>query len=246
MNLGEIRNEVRGLVNEPEPVIPNGGFFKTDELNSKINVANFRVNATIARLDRKFHFLIPTTFQTLAPSIALPAGQKNYILPTDTRSLLRVEWLPNFTASAPGHAVQLRDLKFPRQEDYADGYQSSGHYPVIDSGEVGPPCGYLWRGNEIDIIPTPDAVYTIRLWIDQRNQPLINDTDVPSSPVDMHILIALDAAVLCLLRPMAPGGGDINKIRNDYNIRQMELISTYGVGQGDGQDANVIRGFMGV
>jgi len=26
----------------------------------------------------------------------------------------------------------------------------------------------------------------------------------------------------------------------------MELISTYGVGQGDGQDANVIRGFMGV
>jgi len=232
MNLTEIRNMVRGFINEPDPSATlSQGFWPDSEINAHINTANAKINGLISSFDSTFTNVVQTSFLTEAPSLLFPQGRKTYELPSDMRTLIRVELV-----TTDGCVTKLTNSKFPRQEAYGEEIPTA----------MGQPCHYLWRGKNIDFIPTPDAAYTINLWMDRRQQLLTQNTDLPIAPPDYHDMIALWAAILCLTKPSRPSdskaGADYASI---YAMRERQFITDYAAMQGEAADNPVIHGYGG-
>lgn len=208
MNRGEIRTLVREHINETGAA----GFWSDATLNTHINTANKKLNATIAALDEDF-FTVSATFSTAAAT-------KSYFLPSDFRFMRRLE---RYNASDPNDIVKLDEIRFPRTE-------MGGEWPFGANGE---PRRYVLRGNQVDLYPIPDAVYTLRIYYDQRQEVFSSDSDTPTSPADFHEMIAMYAAILA---KMKNPNEDSSTLATLYSDMEDLLISTIvGRKSADGQ-----------
>lgn len=196
MNLGEIRGQVREFLNEPTE-----GFWTDAQLNTLINIAHRKLNATISATKEDF-FVVSATFQTVA-------AQKSYALPSDFRQMLRLEI---FDPNDPHAIVKLDEMDFPRIED-------EGDWPFSENGR---PVRYVIRGSQMDLYPIPDQVYNLRIYYDQRQTDLNLDTDVPASPVEFHDMLAIWAAILAFQKQQE----STLELAALYKTREDDLIKT--------------------
>lgn len=212
MNRSEIRALARFWLNEASE-----GFFRDSDLNVLINVSNQKLNTLVAAL-KEDYFTTSVTFPTVS-------GTKSYTLPTDFRALRRIE---HYNASDPGDIQKISKWHFPNSELGDD-------WPFTASGR---PTQYIIRGTQLDLYPIPDAVYTLRLYYDQRKANLTGDAEIPSSPLDFHDMIALDVAVLARQKNQE----DASDLRVLYNERRDELITAFA--DRDGAEADKVEGYL--
>jgi len=95
-------------------------------------------------------------------------GTRLYNLPTGSVAILKAQ---NLTALNEGRIEKLDDRR--RAE-------------TTITGVTGPPTGYIRYQNQIELDPTPDAVYSIRLILKSGITDLSLDADTPVLPVSWH------------------------------------------------------------
>lgn len=215
MNRSEIRSLVRIWLDEA-----SAGFWSDAELNTLINLSNQRVNSIISALHEDY-FTASSTFSTIS-------GTKSYNLPTDFRFMRRLE---HYSSTDASDIVKLEEIKFPRIESYAV-------WPFSASGK---PVRYVIRGKQMDLYPVADAVYTMRIYYDVRQDDLSTDTGTtgtPLSPVDFHDMIAVDAAIKALMKNHEPA----EELRIMWAERKQELVNTLGSYKGD--DPEHVEGYL--
>ena len=236
MNLAELRTMVRGFINEPDPASTGStGFWTNPEINTHVNVANGKCASLHSSIGGAFPSLVYVDFNTTAPTSASPGGFSGYALPSDATEVVRVERLSSNLA-AP---VRLEELKFP-------GYEAYPNSPPL-SQSLGTPTHFFIRKAQIDLAPTPDGIYPIRLWLNTRKITLSEDTDTPSFPAEYHDMIAVYAGILCLIKAsLMPGTASVSsRLAEMYRMREGDFLSSYGFGQGASSSLDVIRGLNG-
>lgn len=212
MNRSEIRSLTRIWLDEA-----SAGFWTDAELNTLINLSNQRVNSIIAALHEDY-FTASSTFSTVS-------GTLSYNLPTDFRFMRRLE---HYSATDASDIRKLDEIKFPRIESYAE-------WPFESAGK---PRRYVIRGKQMDLYPPPNAIYTMRIYYDVRQDDLSLDTSAPLSPVDFHDMIAVDAAIKALIKNHEPA----EELRILWAERKQELIDTLGGYKGD--DPEHVEGYL--
>ncbi len=212
MNRGEIRTLTRFWLNEA-----TAGFFSDPDLNTLINIGNQKVNRKIAALDEDF-FTVSQTFPTVA-------NTKSYTLPVAFRGMVRLE---HYNAADASDIDKIDSLPFPRSE-------GSGAWPFSQPGK---PRRYILRDDQIDLWPIPDAVYTLRMYFDNRQNDFSADADVPSSPLDFHELIALWTTILAL--PANHEGSD--EYKTLYANGEIDLIES--ISGRKTRDPQTVEGYL--
>src|SRR3989304_6359844 len=195
MNRSAIRSFIRTFLNEATE-----GFWLDTELNTFINLANQKVNILIDNIDEDF-FTTSKTFQTTANS-------KTYAWPSDCKRIRRIE---HYNASDASDITRLDEITFPRTE-------MQGDWPFSASGK---PRRYQVRGANFDLLPIPDAVYTMKIYYDQRQTDLLQETDSPISPIDFHDMVAIWATILAC--PKDPDR-DSTEFKTLWDNRESDLI----------------------
>ncbi|MFQ5582763.1 MAG: hypothetical protein ACE5F3_09095 [Mariprofundaceae bacterium] len=214
MNRGEIRSMARTWLNEA-----TAGFFSDAELNSFINVSNQKLNRTIISYDPNV-FTVSSTFSTVA-------GTKAYTLPADFQKMVRLE---SYLASDPNDIIKLDEITFPRIE-------GGGIWPVSENGK---PSRYFIRSNQMEFIPIPDAVYTLRIYYDNAKPDLNLDTDIPASPTDFHYLIAMQTAILAVPKNQGDYADNLARMYSEGKESLMESL----MGR-DGDDPEMVEEYLG-
>ena len=205
MNRSDIRNLARIWLNERV-----AGFWLDTDLNTFITLANNKVNSLISSLKEDF-FTASATFSTVAQ-------QKSYIFPSDMRFLRRLE----ITNSLDQTDVQkLDELRFPDTEQHQD-------WQWVSPGK---PQRYRIVGNHFELWPIPDDIYTMRIYYDQKQVDLAQETDIPLSPIDFHDMIAVGTVILTLPK----GSESSEEYKAIWGDRKNDLILTMGE-----RSANVI------
>ena len=149
MTRAEIRNLVRLHLNET-----TAGFWTDATLNDCINRGKDKVNSEITKL-REEYFTVSKTFSTIA-------GTKSYSFPANTITLRRLE---HYSATDASEIEKLTRVPFPQME-------GNRGWPYEASEK---PREYVVRATQFDLYPIPDAVYTMRIYIEERQSDL--DTD---------------------------------------------------------------------
>lgn len=212
MNRGDIRSLTRTYLDEA-----SAGFWSDAELNSLINVANQKLNATVAGVYEDA-FTQSVTFNTVA-------NTKSYALPTDFRVLRRLEL---YDTADPHVISKFDELHFPRIE-------GTHEWPF---GGFGEPRRYVLRGNQFDLYPIPDAVYPLRMYYDRRLADLLVDGDIPASPAEFHDMLALYAAAQALVKAQ----DDPSTLLALYKLREADLIQS--LQSRKSQDVERVEGYM--
>ena len=200
MNRSEIRTNVRLLLNES-----TAGFWADADLDKCIDMANAKVNSIISSVREDF-FTVSATFPTVA-------GQRSYAMPSDCRFIRRMEI---YDASNSNNILKLEEFRFPRIE-------ASGPWPFQSSGQ---PVGYVVRGEQFDLLPICDAVYTLRLYYDVRQDNLSGDSSSPSSPSDYHDAIVFWSCVLATMINGNPQEDSTGQFSTMFSLRKEELINS--------------------
>lgn len=196
MNRSDIRTHMRDLLDESTE-----GFWSNDDLNRYINLANRKVNSVVSLLHEEY-FTVSSTFSTVS-------GTKSYSLPTDCRLVRRLEI---YNSSDASDIIKVDELRFPRIE-------AGGEWPFSSSGQ---PQRYIVRATQFDLLPTPDAVYTMRIYYDARKSDLATDSDTPQAPSEFHDMLVYWACALAQIK---------NKEKYDefaemYKVRERDLIQS--------------------
>lgn len=173
MNLGEIREKVRGYLNEPLPA-----FWTDAELKGHINTGMRKVHNRIKTVSR-YHFTTRATFSTVA-------GTEYYSLPADCKDLKLVTWI-----DTDGRETPLGRAPWPDPTAFTPPGLLD---PSVGSGFDGPTF-YWIVGASIRLLPRPAAVSTIKLYYEARITDLSGDADLPSCDADYHDMIAKWAAL---------------------------------------------------
>lgn len=213
MNRSALRTLIRSWINEPTE-----GFWLNSELNTYINIANQKINAIITAIRDDF-FTISKTFSTTT-------NTKSYTWPSDFGGLRRME---HYSTSDPSDIQKIDLLKFPRSE-------AGGEWPFSQSGKS---TRYVSFGDHFDLLPIPDAAYTLRMYYDAVKADLTLDTDSPSSPVQFHDMTAIWATILALPK----NHEDASNFERLWSNRENDLI-TYMAGLGKGEDSETVEGYM--
>jgi hypothetical protein len=195
VNRDELVKRVRTHLND-STANPGVGFFAPDAYISAIDEANQVVNSVLSSIDSEY-FRRPSSF-------SLEVGKQSYKLPPDAARVHEVYWV-----DTGGQALRLESMRVPM---------------LLSATDPGPPCSYFVRRNQIDIYPSPDAVHTISFYFDQVMTNLTLGTEVPSSPVEFHDMIAIYAAIIMSASDDRPTA----KLEKLYAVRQDDLILTYG------------------
>jgi|SRR3990167_10059123 len=196
MNRTALRNLVRTWLNEP-----TAGLWSDAELNTFLDIGVNRVNSLISSLDEDY-FTVSETFSTTI-------GAKSYALPTSARNILRLE---HYSTSDPYDIVKIDPLPFPRME-------GGGEWPFTANGK---PLRYVIRGTQFDLYPIPDAVYTLRIYIDKRQDAMVDDNSTPTTPLEYHDMIAIYTVILALPK----NHESASEFMALWNNREVDLITT--------------------
>lgn len=194
MNLSQMRQMSRDLLNEA-----TAGFWTDPQLNRYLNTAHQRLNSIISTL-REDYFTVSATFTTVV-------GTKSYAWPTDCVYIRRIEIID---PADPSSIIKVDELKFPRTE-------AGGDWLFTAPGQ---PLRYIIRGRQFDLWPIPDAIYTMRIYYAQLPPDIVNDIDVPTSPLDFHDMIVFYACALAMKQNEVEDGGFMGLFKE----RRAELI----------------------
>ena len=184
----------RDLLNEEV-----SGFWSDAQLNRYIELSNKRLNSIIAAT-RQDYFTISATFNTIA-------GTRSYTMPGDAVYIRRMEI---YNSADSNYIVKLDELRFPRMEANGDWLFSQNAQPQR----------YTIVGTHFDLLPIPDAIYPIRIYYDNLRIALVDDIDVPASPLDFHDMIAFYACGLAKKQNEVDDEGFMAL----FNVRKSELI----------------------
>ena len=195
MTRAEIRAYVRTLINEASP-----GFWSDAELNTALDRANDRVNALIQSLDEDY-FTKSSTFSTVA-------NAKSYGLPSDFVTFRRLE---HYSTTDASDIEKIDVIVFPRTE-------AQGYWPTTTTQR---PARAILRGSQLDLMPIPDAVYTLRLYYEYAPPALTSDGISPASPADYHDMLGLWAAILARQK----SEDDVSTLGQLYKAREADLIA---------------------
>lgn len=77
---------------------------------------------------------------------------------------------------------------------------------------TGRPSGYFYWGGNLWLIPSPDSVYTIKLWYYQRANQLVQGTDVPIIDQRFHYLLRAYAVARAKQKIDDPGYSTYDQI----------------------------------
>lgn len=111
---------------------------------------------------------------TSAQSITTADGTESYALPADIGMVEQVELLDSADSTI---FTILRPLSLSER----------------DTEGKGRPRGYYVLGTSLYLVPTPDAVYTLRVWHTRAGVTLSADGDTPIVPTRFHDLLTLYA-----------------------------------------------------
>ena len=204
MTRGELRTLVRMHINEV-----SAGFWTDATLNDCLNRGKDKVNSEITKL-REDYFTVSKTFSTTA-------NTKSYAWPANSITIRRLE---HYASGDASDIDKLTRVAFPQTE-------GNRGWPYKASGK---PREYVVRATQYDLYPIPDAVYTMRIYVEERQADMAQDTDVPTSPPDTHPYIAAWAALLAMTKQgmlSAPLGALIDQ----YHADLMELFTARGGGE---------------
>jgi hypothetical protein len=174
----ELKDTAARLLNDP-----GKAFYSDVGLGGSVNAANNAVNGILLRLQPDHKFLISATRDTVSAT-------KSYALPADSEHVSRIERIDNANPNLildVLNPIPMPTGTFPHSD--RESYQK-------DFSLNGVPTHYLLRKTQIDLYPTPDAVYRIRIWFDQRAAELGLSTDVPACALHFHYWIACEAGYL--------------------------------------------------
>lgn len=203
MTFADIACLARRLLNDSDC-----GFYSADILYPAINAANDVANSILIRLRPRHYFLVSGTRSTVI-------NTKSYAIPIDASFIVSVQRIESLTAPD----VIIDELR-PYPIGGSFGYDQRELSP-IQFNFNGPPTHYVVRRQQIDLYPTPDAVYAMKIWYDQRGAKLLNDTDVPAAPDNFHYWIGMNAAYLASLSNPVERRDDLLA---QYKKRETEFI----------------------
>lgn len=213
MNRANIRTLIRTFLNEPTE-----GLWLDTELNTAINLANQKINAVINSIDEDY-FTTSKTFSTTALS-------KSYAFPSDCQRIRRLE---HYSTADASDVIRLDEIGFPRTE-------LQGDWPFSQSGK---PMRYQVRGTQFDLLPIPDAVYTMKIYYDQRQVDMTQDTDSPIAPSEFHDMLSIWATILAL--PKDENRDDTN-FKTLWDNRYNDLI--LAISGRKGSDVGYVEGYL--
>lgn len=155
-------------LSELKTLLKRTGFSDSDPLSSWLNIGMNWV------LDsRDWPFLIKLASDTVV------AGTPAITLPTDFRRLITLKCVDTNNKLDP-----MEITEFERE--------------ISDPTVTGPPMLYLVFGDLIDVYPTPDATYNMRLFYIKNIPALSLDTDEPELPNSLHYAVVQAAATVAL------------------------------------------------
>lgn len=226
-NLGQLRTDLRDLLNEPV-----AGFWSDAQLNRYLSKGATRVYSIIVAMRQEW-FTIPMTFltQTYVPNVV----SNSYVVPNDLMEIRRVELIQD-TSAPETTIVKLDEMKFPRTE-------AGGDWLFTAPGQ---PVRYIFKNQNITLLPPPDGVYTIRLWYTQRPLDITVDSAVPTTPIDFHDMLVYYAGMLAKRQneddmdcaPMSEG----NSFPCLWKARKSELIEVF-TSRG-GEDSKAVESYL--
>lgn len=164
------RAELRTLILEWLDDV-NAGYFTTATVNTWINNAQREVQKKLLEAGDNYYL---ETVQT-----STVASQADYVIPDDFVKLHRLELILSGTG-VNENRLQLNPITLNQQFDYGNG--------------LGTPIAYALKKNRLTLFPTPDQVYTLRLYYSPRVADMNSDSDIPDVPEDYQELIAIEAA----------------------------------------------------
>lgn len=147
------------------------GYFSQATVNVWINLAQREVQKKLLQAGNNY-YLKPVTTSTVAQ-------QADYVLPTDFITLHRLE------AVLSGTGVN---------ENRQPITQITTNQQDLVSISLGPPTNYYLKKDRVTLSPTPDQVYTLRLYYSPRVADLSADADVPDVPEQFMEFVAIIAA----------------------------------------------------
>ncbi len=205
MNLTELRILTRSHLNDAVKPPKLDGFWTQSEVDTAINVAVAKIHGTIAGMDRQA-FTTKATFATVS-------GSRSYNVPVGLYSIERIEH------------VDTGEIIDPTILD-----EEGAYYVETMVMTPGRPYMYLVRNNFIDLLPTPDGVYSLVIYYQSGPAKLILPNDIPAIPEIHHDLIAIFAALTCSFKNA--------EVRQDlmqmYREREYDLVKQIAMsGQGN-------------
>lgn len=166
MTRGEIRTLILQWLDDP-----NAGYFLEPTVNTWINNAQREVQKKLLQSGDNYYL------ETVRASTV--ASQADYVIPDDFVKLHRLELILSGTG-VNENRLQLNPVTLNQQFDYGNG--------------LGTPIAYVLKKNRLTLFPTPDQVYTLRLYYSPRVADMTDDADIPDVPEDYHELIAIEGA----------------------------------------------------
>lgn len=172
MTRAELRSRVRFFIDEPTQQN-----YTDADINTALNVAQDEVQLEIIETFQDY-FISPTP-----TVINLIAGTETYALATDVVAIKRVE----------DAATGLEILPLDLNEKVATGTGLPGLLSAT-------PGNWYLVGNYIGFTPPPSMNNTVNYWYVATLPDLTNDTDVSQIPALHHDILAVRAAIDCLVK----------------------------------------------
>lgn len=147
------------------------GYFDATTCNTWINLAQREVQKRLLQAGNNF-YLTPVFTSTVA-------SQSDYVLPSDFVILHRLELVVSGTGVSENRTALL-----PITTNQQD----------LISIALGIPTNYYMKKDRVTLSPTPDQVYTLRLYYSPRVADLSSDSDVPDVPEQFMELVPILAA----------------------------------------------------
>lgn len=165
MTVGQIKTLVAGWLDDP-----NKAYFTDSLLLTWINLAHREAQLKLLQAGQNY-YEVPVETVTVS-------GQGDYVLPSDFVTEHRLEIVTSGTG-VNENIKQLMPITTNQQNFY--------------SKATGLPEVYSLKKDRFSLYPTPDAVYTIRLYYSPMVSDLGSDSDVPDVPEQFMEFVALIA-----------------------------------------------------
>jgi len=167
----------------------NNGYFTLSEVKTWLNNAQRETQKMVIQaFEGHYRKVVQTT---------LVQYQREYQLPTDFKKLSRLEVVLSGTTFQNEDCQRLVKITENQQD--------------LMPERTGTPQTYYFKGDQVVVVPAPDAAKTLRLTYLYRAADMVNDADLPDVPADYHEYIAVLATLDGLYKDGRDPGAMLNK-----------------------------------
>jgi len=156
---------------------PNNTYFTTTNLTLRLNLALRELQKRLISANEQWYMTCATA--------SMVAGQRNYALPSDFLSLIRLDYITQ--GSGDTATTQKLFEITPNQVD-------------LITDVSGDPQFYVLQQSSIALYPTPTSVRTLHIYYAYYVADMVNGSDIPDAPAQFHEYIAILAARDCYIK----------------------------------------------